>query len=402
MPPSFIPFAVDFWPVVGAVVPAALGFAAVYLLLPRPQGRSVTAGAALGVLALVAVGALLSYAVPNLEGVLFYVFSGVAIVAGVLLITQSNPARAALSFALVVLSTCGLFLLQAAPFLMAATIIIYAGAIIVTFLFVIMLAQQEGRSDADYRSREPLLSALAGFVLAGALFYVLGKTYRPPILGDLDTQLHDLAREEMAVADRSRRAAAGEQLSQEDARGTVDQLSVFLSQLQRWLDRHTPQVREQDEEGSLLPENSRKLSAAVEEALAQASKQSNNVNNQRPVKWDELEKSLAAVHAAGLQVRNSFGILQPPEERPLPNDGQPPEKAAVLLSSGSGPPANVPLADLRRDARGQPEQPAENVAYLGRSLFTDYLLPVELGGTLLLVATIGAIAIAGRRAERAP
>jgi NADH-quinone oxidoreductase subunit J len=43
--------------------------------------------------------------------------------------------------------------------------------------------------------------------------------------------------------------------------------------------------------------------------------------------------------------------------------------------------------------------PAENVASLGRSLFTDYLIPVELAGTLLLVATIGAIAIAGRRAE---
>ena len=42
--------------------------------------------------------------------------------------------------------------------------------------------------------------------------------------------------------------------------------------------------------------------------------------------------------------------------------------------------------------------PAENAAYLGRSLFTDYLLPVELGGILLLVATIGAIAIAQRRA----
>ena len=59
-----------------------------------------------------------------------------------MLVTQQNPARAALSFALVVLSTCGLFLLLAAPFLMAATIVIYAGAIVVTFLFVIMLAQQ--------------------------------------------------------------------------------------------------------------------------------------------------------------------------------------------------------------------------------------------------------------------
>ena len=41
----------------------------------------------------------------------------------------------------------------------------------------------------------------------------------------------------------------------------------------------------------------------------------------------------------------------------------------------------------------------DNVAALGRSLFTDYLLAVELAGALLLVATIGAIAIAGRRKE---
>jgi hypothetical protein len=45
--------------------------------------------------------------------------------------------------------------------------------------------------------------------------------------------------------------------------------------------------------------------------------------------------------------------------------------------------------------------PAANVAALGRSLFTDHLLAIELGGTLLLVATIGAIAIAGTRQERA-
>ena len=46
-----------------------------------------------------------------------------------------------------------------------------------------------------------------------------------------------------------------------------------------------------------------------------------------------------------------------------------------------------------------PPQPDGNVAALGRTLFTDYLMPVELAATLLLVATIGAIAIAGRRSE---
>jgi hypothetical protein len=43
--------------------------------------------------------------------------------------------------------------------------------------------------------------------------------------------------------------------------------------------------------------------------------------------------------------------------------------------------------------------PAANVASLGQTLFSDYLIAVELAGVLLLVATIGAIAIAGRRSE---
>ena len=143
--------------------------AAIYLLLPRPRPYPVVAGAAARrrwrwcwpACSSSGTGALTP------ESFLFYVFSASAVVVGGMLVTQRNPARAALSFALVVLSTCGLFLLLAAPFLMAATIIIYAGAIIVTFLFVLMLAQQEGPSDADARSREPLLATLTGFVLLG-------------------------------------------------------------------------------------------------------------------------------------------------------------------------------------------------------------------------------------------
>src|SRR5207237_6313103 len=131
------------------------------------------------------------------ETILFYAFSGIAVVSGGLLVTQRNPVRAALSFALVVLSTCGLFLLQAAPFLMAATIIIYAGAIVVTFLFVIMLAQQIGTSDADQRSREPLLSCVAGVVLLAAVLGLLQQTYGVERFDDL------LARADRAAAGAS-------------------------------------------------------------------------------------------------------------------------------------------------------------------------------------------------------
>ncbi len=163
------------WPV---AVPLVLGGVAVYLLLPRARSISSVWGAGLSGAAFLAAGAILVWGKSvTPERFLFYVFSGIAVAAGALLVTQRNPVHAALSFALVVLSTCGLFLLQAAPFLMAATTIIYAGAIVVTFLFVIMLAQQEGLSDADHRSREPLLSVVAGFVLLGALLYVLNRTY---------------------------------------------------------------------------------------------------------------------------------------------------------------------------------------------------------------------------------
>src|SRR5262245_47115404 len=161
------------------ILPAvAAGAAAVFVLLPRPRPYPAWLGALFGAAAVLLVGAtILRTGAVTAETLLFYAFSLIAVVSGVLLVTQHNPARAALSFALVILATCGLFLLLAAPFLMAATIIIYAGAIIVTFLFVLMLAQQEGPSDADARSREPLLATVTGFLLLGALVYVIQTSY---------------------------------------------------------------------------------------------------------------------------------------------------------------------------------------------------------------------------------
>src|SRR5262249_20076561 len=98
--------------------------AAVYLLLPRPRGLSPLWGSLVGALAILSTGwFIVRVGVATPETVLFYAFSSIAVVAGVLLVTQRRPARAALAFALVVLSTCGLFLLLAAPFLTAATTI---------------------------------------------------------------------------------------------------------------------------------------------------------------------------------------------------------------------------------------------------------------------------------------
>jgi NADH-quinone oxidoreductase subunit J len=99
----------------------------------------------------------------------FHLLAALSLASAVMMITSRNPVYSALWFAMVLLSNSGLFLLQRAEFLAVATIIIYAGAIIVTFLFVIMLAQPQGTAGYDRASREPLLASLAGIALSTAL-----------------------------------------------------------------------------------------------------------------------------------------------------------------------------------------------------------------------------------------
>jgi NADH-quinone oxidoreductase subunit J len=77
-------------------------------------------------------------------------------------------------------------MLQDAQFLAAATVIVYAGAIVVMFLFVIMLAQQAGTARHDRLSREPGLAVAAAFVLLVAMVSTIFATYHdaPAALAD--------------------------------------------------------------------------------------------------------------------------------------------------------------------------------------------------------------------------
>ncbi|OYW22641.1 MAG: hypothetical protein B7Z55_04410, partial [Planctomycetales bacterium 12-60-4] len=156
------------------VVPAALGALAIWMLLPRDGKRSWMIGSLCGLAALPLVFLTFRPAAEDWAlDALFYVFAGGAVLSGTMMITDRNPVYAALWFALVTLSTCGLFLLNSAPFLSAATIIVYAGAIVVTFVFVIMLAQQAGAASYDRRAFQPTLATIGGFLLLGSLLYTL-------------------------------------------------------------------------------------------------------------------------------------------------------------------------------------------------------------------------------------
>jgi NADH-quinone oxidoreductase subunit J len=150
-----------------------LAAAGVWMMLP---GRSASLRMAGIALALVSFG-LLAAQVGSLghwaRDAVFWILAGVTIAAAVGTISFRSPVYCAIWFALSLLGTAALFLFQGSQFLAVATVVVYAGAILVTFLFVLMLAQPRGQAAYDRVSWEGLLSASAGAVLIGILTLTL-------------------------------------------------------------------------------------------------------------------------------------------------------------------------------------------------------------------------------------
>lgn len=157
-----------------------LGALGLWLLLPRGAARGRMTGA---VLAAAALG-LLASLIPGLgywvADVVFYILAGVTLVSAVGAVTFRNPVYCAIWFGLTLLGTAGLFLFTGAQFLAVATVVVYAGAILVTFLFVLMLAQPEGRAAYDRVSWEALLAAATGAVIVGVLSMTIASVFCAP------------------------------------------------------------------------------------------------------------------------------------------------------------------------------------------------------------------------------
>ena len=262
------------------VVSLVCGALALAMLMPRAnKSRAMQIlGSLAGIAALAAAGvALLQPTGERVFDMVFYLFSGIALLAASLTITNQNPVYAALWFAVATVSVCGLFLLKAAPFLAAATVIVYAGAIVVTFLFVVMLAQQQGLAVYDRQASRPFWAILIAMILLGGIWGSIFNWKQAGIKG--------------------------------------------------------------------LPTDSGQYLSSVEATDGYSLSRTQNMRTAR---------------------------------------GQ---REAALLSKESGPYTS-----------GSEVRPA-TMRGLGRTLFGDYLFAVELAGTVLMVAAIGAIAVAPRRSR---
>jgi len=385
---------------------AILGVVGFFLLLPRPRGRFVPGGIAALIGSAAVFGAMVYSTFGNpasdvVGSVLFWLFSAGALIFGTVLVVQRNPARGAIAFAFVILSTCGLFLLLAAPFLMAATIIIYAGAIIVTFLFVLMLSHAEGPSDENDRSREPLSGGFAGFAFVGLVLFTLYQTSLAhlPNDGGKDKEQHTPHLPMAVLTPEERQTLANAVVKLDEAEKALDgdigshtarderivafdkAFTLALNDLSDvvggpYTFGPSPQAGTSPAQTAQIRDGSLHQRLFVKKPTTPQAKL-----------YREDQQALEAIERAARIRGLSEGTFKKVEDN-LQRDT--PDVSA----------AKAEVRKLRDEVvilHGMGQLPARNVANLGFILYADHLLAVELAGTLLLVATIGAVAVAHRK-----
>jgi NADH-quinone oxidoreductase subunit J len=129
--------------------------------------------------------------------VLFFIFSGLCVAGALNLLLQRHPINSALSLIVVMSSLAVLYLLLGAEFLAAAQVIVYSGAIMVLFTFVIMLLNA-GREEPTHGSKAAYIVGFPGAAaLLALLTYVFlqnGKALRTATLGEYLVTTSDLSR----------------------------------------------------------------------------------------------------------------------------------------------------------------------------------------------------------------
>lgn len=110
---------------------------------------------------------------PVATPVFFYGLSIAAIVFSVAVITRRNAVHAALSLIGTLVSLAGLYLMLYAPFVAAVQIVLYAGGIMVLFLFVIMLVNLDQNLRQIQFNRQWVVGLIAALALGGLLLFVI-------------------------------------------------------------------------------------------------------------------------------------------------------------------------------------------------------------------------------------
>jgi NADH-quinone oxidoreductase subunit J len=118
------------------------------------------------------------------HAIIFYVFGGLALGGAIVMVAQRNPTYSAFALIVTLVSLSAVFGLLGSPFIAVLQIVVYAGAIMVLFLFVLMLLAVKREERQEGESPVFKLVALAlGALLAGEVGAVLVRAERPAVVG---------------------------------------------------------------------------------------------------------------------------------------------------------------------------------------------------------------------------
>ena len=105
----------------------------------------------------------------------FSYFAGVIVLASILVVALRNPVHSALALLIMFFHVAGLYVTLHAEFLAAVQIIVYAGAILVLYLFVVMLLNV--KRDEHYHAQYPLGAVLGVTILTEVLLLVVQHSF---------------------------------------------------------------------------------------------------------------------------------------------------------------------------------------------------------------------------------
>ncbi len=362
----------------------ALGAGGVAMALPRKGGGPQIVGALLAATGLGLV--ILTLAIvagadrPNL---FFYIFGAIALGGALRVISHPRPVYAALYFILTIISSSAMYLLLGAEFLTFALIIIYAGAILITYLFVIMLATQapsedqvEALTEYDANSREPIVATVCGFALLAVLTGMMAT-------------------------------GAGRMTPAEGYDATSD-LARVPKKIERWLDQQGlldgakplaeyPETKPQRvlADGTIVPAQG----PDFEHSYFRVRERRNNVMipMAQPVVLLNYNTQAGERLAARIEARRAMMQDEPRAAGVAPIDKQVVELIDRIWDFG-GPQAfgnstmtmNIVLPDDLR---------VQNIEAVGFALLGEHPLVVELAGVVLLLALVGAVILARKQIE---
>jgi len=356
-----------------------LGALGVWFAMPRASRgpRELGAIVAAGGVGVVLLGLLLNFGVEQAPNLFFYVFSLIGLGSALRVITHPRPVYSALFFILTIISSAGLYILLSAEFLTFALIIIYAGAILITYLFVIMLATQAPSEDApkeldesDRVARNPLGAVFAGFLLLAALTGMFNSGVRS--IPEPERVHADSVLEHLPLKVKRELVAMG-----------------FPSEME---------VGNDPEAGTVINGNDNGRFALVKMSYDVGLPFVKRYHASRAMTMESRERDR---YLSSLKLGAGVPMFASNEDlKPLPDESfalfdfeDRPSIVMLQPERGENPAHWIAMVKIPEGVRGV------NLEQVGMALLAEHPLALELAGVILLMALVGAVVIARKNIE---